>query len=1379
MIRLIPFLLFVGAISLAGLSCAAECNKPETLDDAVRQVFGAGRNADSLTSADLRNVTRSGFQRLFLAAPPANLTDIGGREATLANIHNEAAAGLTIAFRANASSQPESLVGLRTNAQGQADIFRAYISDSDFDSSTSLRLNFTQNPNSETARRSRSEVRRINRNMALAVSLSASDVDRNGNLIKVLDQIQDFRVLDFSAGRRYPEESPLAGIGWPWFGVRPVFGSCPSDWRPAFAYDRDLYPFTNRCIALRFGNIHYFDESRSDNPVGTVLMVHGNPVWSFVYRDIAKLLLARNYRVVAMDFYGFGLSAKPSLSQYSYRPHEQSGILEDFVEALDLNNLTLMAQDWGGPTSLGMAGHQPGRIKNLLLMNTWVYNQDVESAWVRLNRENTEQLISTAQIPRGVGTNIASLFGPPNSAAHQAVRNAYWGPFINLTTGQPISTTVAAPTNIFAQNIMLDRDFLEESDRNLQTRLSGKPVYFLWQAPTPAGQQDPVGPLSMERFQFLWQPGAQIGMFRSRQREHFIQEVEQQQIVDAVELLNRQPNTKTVAPPRRLRLTSAVSYGPGPASPQSAQSGFACGSSGPAKLTVFALPGIELEQSLSATSSERMFVVPEVPLGPSAVRLTDAAGSRYVGNLQINASAPVVGTKLVEQVIRPIALITQGSRTQELIQCQMERCSAQSVALTGTAPTFLTLFGSGWRKAATVQVRIGSQLILPSYAGAGSGPGADQVNFAIPNSVASGEYDLVLIADGVAANAGRISITNGPGAITPPTTGPVITDPVAHAQNSLLANPPKDHPHRPSDPPRPSGNDFVQGYPGDDIDFTAFYGISVITGENGGFDVFNAANPADEMPGKGIVTNVYSGVHPRNIDKSGDRYILGDSRTPYFLGRAGNDDNDFMRIFNLQLNGSEIVLHGSPNDYQMVELTQPEAGTAILYRSAQGLDLVGFLVGRSVTDRTAPIYKYVTAADRPSREVRFSGLAQFGGQGDETIMSVETDSGGNFYVVGLSSSDLTKVYGNVQGQGKLFAAKFSAGGQLQWVRRWGSRSGRADLVLDTSTDGDALYAVGRYVSEIPFGLKDAFLVKIDLQTGNLVKEEIFGGVHVQFAGTVALDNQQALYSAGIGLVDQALGTGEETVQDPYIEKRNTRDLSLVKRVSFGAGTNKEPWGGLAFVPKPNAAPGQGTIYLSGWTLGRFSPDSREVGNGDAWLAAFDQDLNLLWVEQFGSPQRDWAWDLATDASGNVYVVGHTLGAMEGSGPYRGAGDGFIAKFDPTKPLGQRLVWTKQLGTAESDEVRSIKIWGDAIYISGHTRGRMGASANAGQSDIWWAKLDLNGNIIETRQIGTEGDERAFLSVTDRQLILGGFTGGSLTGLWQGGFDGFLMALPRP
>ncbi|MBM1634369.1 alpha/beta fold hydrolase [Sulfitobacter mediterraneus] len=127
----------------------------------------------------------------------------------------------------------------------------------------------------------------------------------------------------------------------------------------------DAYPFDHHFAQTPMGVMHYVDEGAGD----PVLMLHGNPTWSFLYRDfIAGVSDA--HRVIAPDHIGFGLSDKPQ-NEASYTIGAHIRNLEALVTNLDLRNVTLVMQDWGGPIGLGMAARHPDRIKDIVVMNTF------------------------------------------------------------------------------------------------------------------------------------------------------------------------------------------------------------------------------------------------------------------------------------------------------------------------------------------------------------------------------------------------------------------------------------------------------------------------------------------------------------------------------------------------------------------------------------------------------------------------------------------------------------------------------------------------------------------------------------------------------------------------------------------------------------------------------------------------------------------------------------------------------------------------------------------------------------------------------------------------------------------------------------------------
>ncbi|MEM1139970.1 MAG: haloalkane dehalogenase [Pseudomonadota bacterium] len=113
---------------------------------------------------------------------------------------------------------------------------------------------------------------------------------------------------------------------------------------------------------------HYLDEGPADAD-NVFLCLHGEPTWSFLYRKMLPVFVAAGHRVVAPDFFGFGKSDKPvDDAVYTFDFHR--GYLLAFIERMDLKNVTLVVQDWGGLLGLTLPMEAPERYKNLLIMNT-------------------------------------------------------------------------------------------------------------------------------------------------------------------------------------------------------------------------------------------------------------------------------------------------------------------------------------------------------------------------------------------------------------------------------------------------------------------------------------------------------------------------------------------------------------------------------------------------------------------------------------------------------------------------------------------------------------------------------------------------------------------------------------------------------------------------------------------------------------------------------------------------------------------------------------------------------------------------------------------------------------------------------------------------
>lgn len=138
------------------------------------------------------------------------------------------------------------------------------------------------------------------------------------------------------------------------------------------------YPFEPNYVSVQAQGIadlrmHYVDAGPRDGPV--VLLLHGQPTWSFLYRKVIPVLTRRGLRVLAPDNVGFGRSDKPTeRSAYTYRRHVEW--MTSFVEQLDLHEVTLVVQDWGGPIGLSTLAAVPERFARVVASNTVLHTSD-------------------------------------------------------------------------------------------------------------------------------------------------------------------------------------------------------------------------------------------------------------------------------------------------------------------------------------------------------------------------------------------------------------------------------------------------------------------------------------------------------------------------------------------------------------------------------------------------------------------------------------------------------------------------------------------------------------------------------------------------------------------------------------------------------------------------------------------------------------------------------------------------------------------------------------------------------------------------------------------------------------------------------------------
>ena len=160
--------------------------------------------------------------------------------------------------------------------------------------------------------------------------------------------------------------------------------------------------------------MHYVDEGTGE--AGTMVLLHGEPVWSCMYRKAIPELAAAGYRVIAPDNIGFGKSDKViDLAWYILDHHVET--LEILIEELDLRNITIVVNDWGGPNRLILATEHPDRFDHLVILNTWLHHECYHYTDALREWNVRSQRINFSNRPGGAGSALQAHFDSTNAVA--------------------------------------------------------------------------------------------------------------------------------------------------------------------------------------------------------------------------------------------------------------------------------------------------------------------------------------------------------------------------------------------------------------------------------------------------------------------------------------------------------------------------------------------------------------------------------------------------------------------------------------------------------------------------------------------------------------------------------------------------------------------------------------------------------------------------------------------------------------------------------------------------------------------------------------------------------------------------------------------------
>lgn len=279
--------------------------------------------------------------------------------------------------------------------------------------------------------------------------------------------------------------------------------------RPAWL-DESLFPFQSRYLDVHGCRVHYIDEG--SGPV--LLMLHGNPTWSFLYRGIIKGLQDR-FRCVALDYPGFGLST--ASRGYGYTPAEHATVVEKFLLALNLSGVTMMGQDWGGPIGLHVVSHHPERFRALILGNTFAWPVNGIPEFERFSRLMGGPLGGFFIRNFNAFVNILMPLGVNRGKLPKRVMAAYRAPFSKRSSRRPM--------HVFPREILASRSFLTEVENGL-ARLKQLPVLIVW------GNRDiAFRKRELNRFEQLF-PKSRTVILQGA--GHYIQEDAPEEIVSAI-----------------------------------------------------------------------------------------------------------------------------------------------------------------------------------------------------------------------------------------------------------------------------------------------------------------------------------------------------------------------------------------------------------------------------------------------------------------------------------------------------------------------------------------------------------------------------------------------------------------------------------------------------------------------------------------------------------------------------------------------------------------------------------------------------------------------------------------------------------------------------
>ena len=278
------------------------------------------------------------------------------------------------------------------------------------------------------------------------------------------------------------------------------------------------YPFQSRYREVQEGlNMHYLDEGPKDGPC--VLLLHGEPSWSYLYRKMIPELTGRGYRCIAPDLIGFGKSDKPLRQEdYSYQAH--FNWLSTLLAKLQLKDIILFCQDWGGLLGLRIVADQPELFSMVIASNTFLPTGEFAANESFLKWRAFSQSSPKFDIGKVIDMGTVQDLSPE-------VISAYNAPFP--------SEEFKAGARVFPMLVPIEKD-----DPQAEANRAAWKVLAQWKKPflTVFGTGDPIMRGVEKIFQKLV-PGTQGQEHKLLDAGHFIQEEKGEELAEIIDAFYR------------------------------------------------------------------------------------------------------------------------------------------------------------------------------------------------------------------------------------------------------------------------------------------------------------------------------------------------------------------------------------------------------------------------------------------------------------------------------------------------------------------------------------------------------------------------------------------------------------------------------------------------------------------------------------------------------------------------------------------------------------------------------------------------------------------------------------------------------------------------